>query len=284
MEIKKVGVVGCGIMGAGIAQVSAQSGYDVVVSEINDELLNKGLNSINSILNRSVEKGRINAEDKEATMGRIKGTTKMEDFADCGFVVEAAIENMDEKKRIFAALDKICPQHTILSTNTSCLSVIEVAMATQRPDQVLGAHFFNPAPVMQLLELVKSIATSEQTLETARKFGESLGKTVIVAKDSPGFIINHLLLPFLLEAVRMVESGLATPEDIDTGIKLGLNHPMGPLTLGDLTGWDTNYFIANAIYNETKDPKFAPPILLKQMVLAGKLGRKTGQGFYNYTK
>lgn len=271
-------------MGSGIAQVSAQGGYNVVVSDINDQLLNKGLNSIRSILTRSVEKGRISAQDKEAILSRIKGTTRLEDFSDCDFVIEAVIENMDEKKRTFAALDKICPDHTILSTNTSCLSIIEIAMATKRPEKVLGVHFFNPAPVMQLLELVKSIVTSEEALAVARKYGETIGKTVVVAKDSPGFIVNHLLLPFLLEAIRMVEAGVATKEDIDAGIKLGLNHPMGPLTLGDLTGWDINYFVANAIYNETKDLKYAPPVLLKQMVMAGKLGRKTGEGFYKYNK
>jgi len=178
----------------------------------------------------------------------------------------------------------VCPKHTILASNTSCLSIIEMAMATQRPDQVLGTHFFNPVPVMRLLELVRSIATSDQTLDTARKFGESLGKTVIVAKDAPGFIVNILLIPFVLDAVRLVERGFATKEDIDNGVVAGLNHPMGPLTLGDLMGWDTTYFVANSIYNELKDPRYAPPLLLKHMVVAGKLGRKTGQGFYDYPK
>ncbi|HEX78366.1 MAG TPA: 3-hydroxybutyryl-CoA dehydrogenase [Dehalococcoidia bacterium] len=284
MEIKRVGVVGCGIMGSGIAQVAAQSGYQVVVSELNDQLLTKGLGNINSALSRSVEKGKMSPEEKEAVLGRLKGTTRLEDFGDCDFVVEAVVENMEEKKKVFAALDKVCPKHAILASNTSCLSIIEMAMATQRPDQVLGAHFFNPVPVMRLLELVRSIATSDQTLEAAKKFGESLGKTVIVAKDAPGFIVNHLLLPFMLDAVRLVERGFATKEDIDNGVMLGLNHPMGPLTLGDLIGWDTICFIADAIYEELKDPRYAPPMLLKHMVLAGKLGRKTGQGFYDYPK
>ena len=282
MEIKKVGVVGGGIMGGGIAQVSAQAGYEVVMSEINDELLNKGLAGINSILTRSVEKDRISQEDKDATLARIKGTTNTKDFSDCDLVIEAIIENMDLKKKVFAELDKICPKHAILATNTSCLSVIDMAKATNRPEQVLGMHFFNPVPVMRLLELVKTILTSDETLETARKFGESIGKTVSVSPDIPAFVVDQLANPFLLDAIRMVENGVATAEDIDTGIRLGLNHPMGPLALADLVGLDTILFIANALYDELKDPKFAPPTLLKKMVAAGWLGRKTGKGFYEY--
>ncbi len=282
MEIKKVGVVGGGIMGGGIAQVTAQAGYQVVMSEINDELLNKGLAGINSILTRSVDKGRISQEDKDATMARIKGTTNTKDFSDCDLVIEAIIENMDLKKKVFAELDKICPKHAILATNTSCLSVIDMAKATNRPEQVLGMHFFNPVPVMRLLELVKTILTSDETLETARKFGESIGKTVSVSPDIPAFVVDQLANPFLLDAIRMVENGVATAEDIDTGIRLGLNHPMGPLALADLVGLDTILFIANALYDELKDPKFAPPTLLKKMVAAGWLGRKTGKGFYEY--
>jgi len=282
MEIKKVGVVGCGIMGGGIAQVSAQSGYEVVASEINEELLNKGLAAINSILTRSVDKGRISQEDKDATLARIKGTTNTKDFADCDLVIEAIIENMDLKKKLFAELDKVCPKHAILASNTSCLSVIDMAKATNRPEQVLGMHFFNPVPVMRLLELVKTILTSDETLEAARKFGESIGKTVAVSPDIPAFVVDQLANPFLLDAIRMVENGVSTAEDIDTGVRLGLNHPMGPLALADLVGLDTILFIANALYDELKDPKFAPPTLLKKMVAAGWLGRKTGKGFYEY--
>jgi len=282
MEIKKVGVVGCGIMGGGIAQVSAQSGYQVVVSEINDELLNKGMAAINSVLSRNVEKGRMSQEDKDATLARIKGTTNTKDFSDCDLVIEAVIENMDLKKKVFADLDKICPKHAILATNTSCLSVIDMAKATQRPEKVLGMHFFNPVPVMRLLELVKTILTSEETLETARKFGEAIGKTVAVSPDIPAFVVDQLANPFILDAIRMVENGVATAEDIDTGVRMGLNHPMGPLALADLVGLDTILFIANALYDELKDPKFAPPTLLKKMVAAGWLGRKTGKGFYEY--
>lgn len=282
MEIKKVGVVGCGLMGSGIAQVCAQSGYHVVVSEINDELLNRGLALIGTALTKSVDKGRLSQEDKDAIFARIKGTTNTNDFSNCDLAIEAAIENMDLKKKIFAELDKICPRHAILATNTSCMSIIDMAMATTRPDKVLGVHFFNPAPVMKLIEIVRTVATSEETFEIGKNFGQSLGKTVVVAQDAPGFIVNRLMTPFLLNAIRMLETGVATREDIDTAINLGLNHPMGPLALTDLVGLDTVYFISNSIYEEFKDPQFAPPILMKKMIAAGWLGRKTGKGFYEY--
>jgi len=282
MEIKKVGVVGCGLMGAGITQVCAQSGYQVVVSEINEQLLNKGLASINSILTKSVEKERISQADKDTTLSRIRGTTNTQDLSNCDLAIEAAVENMDLKKRIFAELDKICPEHTILASNTSCLSIIDIATATGRPDKVLGLHFFNPVPIMKLLEIVKSIATSTETVEISRIFGESLEKSVILAQDVPGFIVKRLMTPFILNAIRMFDAGVATKEDIDAGINLGLNHPMGPLTLADLIGLDTLYFIASAIYDELKDPQYVSPPLLKKMVTAGWLGRKAGKGFYDY--
>ncbi len=284
MEIKKVGVVGCGLMGSGITQVCAQAGYQVVVSEMNDELLNKGLAAINSRLRKSVEKGKLSPPDKESILNRIKGTTNTKNFADCDLMIESAVENTDLKKKIFAELDKICPKQTILATNTSCLSIIDVAMVTTRPDKVLGLHFFNPAPVMKLMEVVKTIATSDETLETGKNFGRSLGKTIVIAQDAPGFIVNRLLMPFLLNAVRMLDSGIATREDIDAGINLGLNHPMGPLTLADLIGLDIIYFVSTVIYEELKDPQYAPPPLIKKMVSAGWLGRKTGKGFYEYNK
>jgi len=282
MEIKKVGVVGCGLMGSGITQVCAQSGYQVVVSEINDELLNKGLASINSVLTRGVERDRISQQDKDSTLARIKGTTNLKDFADCDLVIEAAVENLDLKKKIFSELDKICPKDAILATNTSCLSVIDVAKATSKPEKVLGLHFFNPAQIMQLLEIVRTIATSDETLESGKEFGKSIGKTTIIASDTPGFIVNRLLIPFMNSAFRMLETGVATKEDIDTGVKLGLGHPMGPLTLADLVGMDTGLHVSNSIYEETKDPASAPPVILKRMVAAGWLGRKTGKGFYDY--
>jgi len=284
MEIKKVGVVGCGLMGSGIAQVCAQSGYQVVVSEINDALLNKGMASISSRLARDVEKGKLSAKDKDSALSRIKGTPNTQDFSDCDLVIEAIIENMDLKKKVFAELDKVCPQHTVLATNTSVLSVIDIAEATARPDKVLGLHFFNPVPVMELVEAIKTIATSEDTLGIGIEFVKSLGKTAIVAQDTPGFVVNRLLAPFLLNAIRMLEDGVATREDIDAGIKLGLNHPIGPLRLLDFIGLDTVYFGAISMYEEFKEPQYAPPILLRKMVTAGWLGRKTGKGFYDYDK
>jgi len=269
-------------MGAGIVQVCAQSGYQVVVSEINDELLNKGLASINSSLSKSVEKGKLSQQDKDSTLGRIKGTTNAKDFNGCDLLIEAAIENMDLKKKMFAELDKICPKHAILASNTSGLSIIDMAMVTSRPDKVLGLHFFNPAPLMQLLEIVKTIATSDDTLETGKSFGKSLGKSIVIAKDTPGFIVNRLVTSFMLNAIRMLEAGVATREDIDTAVKLGLNHPMGPLELCDFIGLDVVYAMGATVYEGFKDSQYAPPPLLAKMVTAGWLGRKTGKGFYNY--
>jgi 3-hydroxybutyryl-CoA dehydrogenase len=284
MAIKKVGVVGCGLMGAGITQVAAQAGYEVTVSEINDELLNKGLKSIKSILAKNVEKGKMTKEEEAAVVGRIKGTTKMEDFAGCDLVIEAATENMSIKKKIFADLDRVCTPGIVLATNTSCLSVTEVAMATKRPDKVIGMHFFNPVPVMKLLEIVTTIVSSDETLNTVKAFGQSLGKVIIVAKDTPAFIANRIAIPMSLEAIRVYESGLATKEDIDNGMVYGYNHPMGPLALADLVGLDTLLYICESMYAEFKDPRWAAPLLLKRMVTAGHLGRKTGKGFYDYTK
>ena len=282
MPFKKIGVVGCGLMGRGIAEVSAKSGYSVVVSEVNKELIVKGMDAIGKSLSRAVEKGKISDADKQAALGRIQGTVDMKDLRDCDLIVEAAVENLELKKKIFAELDSICPPNTILSTNTSCLSVIDVAAVTRRAEKVLGCHFFNPVPVMKLLELVKTIATSKETLDAAIEWGKSLGKTTIVAPDRPGFIVNRAYLPYMVEALEMYESGVASREDIDTGIQLGLNHPMGPLTLADLAGLDTILFVLDAIYAETRSPKFVAPVLLRKMVTAGLLGRKSGKGFYDY--
>jgi len=284
MEIKKVGVVGCGSMGAGIAQLCAQSGFQVVVSEINDEFLKRGMGFIDKVLSRSVEKGKLAQADKDAIMERIKGTTNTKDFADCDLVIEAAIENLDLKKKIFAELDGICPKEAILATNTSCLSIIDMAMATKRVDKVVGLHFFNPAPVMKLLEIVKTIATSDETMAVSQKFGEKLGKTTVVAQDAPGFIVNRLWIPFLLHSIRLYEDGVASREDIDNAIQLGLNYPMGPLTLSDMVGIDVVKFVSDALYEQLKDPRYITPTLVDKMVAAGWLGRKTGKGFYDYSK
>ena len=276
MEIQKVGVIGCGQMGGGIVQTCAQAGFDVRVTEVNDTFLEKGMNNIKSVLSRNVEKGRMTKEEMEAVLGRIHGSTKTTDFADRDLVIEAVIENMDMKKKIFAELDKICPPSAILATNTSCLSIIDMAVMTKRADKVLGIHFFNPVPVMKLVEVVKTIATSQETISAGKQFGEKCGKKVVIAQDSPGFIVNRLMIPFILNAIHMMDSGIASKEDIDAGINLGLNHPMGPLALADLIGLDTVFFIANAMYAELRDPQFVAPPLLGKMVTAGWLGRWTG--------
>ena len=284
MEIKKVGGVGCGLMGSGIVEVCVRAGYEVVVSEINDEFLQRGMERLNKSLSRAVSKGKATQEEMNAALARVKGTTDTADFAPCDLVIEAAVENMELKKKLFAELDGILRPEAIIGSNTSSLCVTEMASATQRGDKVLGIHFFNPVPVMPLLELVCTILTSDETLAIAQEFGQSVGKTTVVAKDTPGFIVNRLLVPYLLDAVRIYEDGLATREDIDTAIKLGLNHPMGPLTLMDLVGLDTTLFITDAMFEEFKDPRYAAPPLLRRMVLAGHLGRKSGKGFYDYSK
>jgi 3-hydroxybutyryl-CoA dehydrogenase len=282
MEIKTVGVVGCGIMGSGITQLCAQSGYNAIVSEINDDVLKKGINSIDSMLSRLVSKERITQQDRESTMARITGTTDMKDFAKCDLVIEAATEDLEIKKAIFAQLDKACPKHAVLATNTSVLSVADIASATIRPEQVLGMHFSNPVPVMRILEMIVTIATSEDTVTIGKSFGESIGKTVVMAKDLPGFISNRISTSFLLNAIRLVQEGIATPEDIDTVFRLGAGHPMGPLQTLDLIGIDTVYLGASALYDELKDPQYAPPPLMRRMVALGWLGRKAGKGFYEY--
>ena len=282
MRVQRVGVIGCGLMGSGIAETCARSGYEVVVREVSTELVEKGLQRIKSSMTKGVEKGKLSKADMDTAWKRVRGTVVLEDLKDSDLVIEAAIENMGEKKQLFAAMDKLVGPQTIIASNTSSLCITEMASVTKRPDKVLGMHFFSPVPVMPLVELVRTILTSEDTLQTAREFGASVGKSVIVAKDTPGFIINLLLVPYLLNAIRALENGVATREDIDTGMKLGCNHPMGPLTLLDFIGLDTAYYIANVMHDEFKDPQYAAPPLLKRMVLAGHLGRKTGKGFYDY--
>ena len=284
MEIKKVGVVGIGTMGHGITQVSAQAGYDVIVVDATDELLKKGMATIDKVMNRNVEKGKVTQEEKDATMGRIKTSTNMKDLADRDVVVEAVFESLDLKKQIFTDLEKICRKDAILGTNTSCLSIMDIAVQTTRPEKVVGLHFFVPPQVMKLLEIVRTIATDDETLEACKKWGESLGKSCVIAKDTPGFIVNALMNPYLLDAIRMYEAGIASAEDIDTAIKMGLNYPMGPLTLCDFAGVDIIKFVADSMYEQTKDPKWIAPVLLNKMVAAGWLGQKTGKGFYDHSK
>ena len=284
MGIKKVGVVGCGFMGSGIVQVCARSGYDVVALDINERILSKGMATIEYYLGRDVEKGRLSQKDKDSTRGRIKGSTTAEDLNDRDLVIEAIPEDMELKKRVFVELDKICPRYTILCSNTSCLSVTELAQATSRPDRVVGTHFLSPVPPSKLLEIVKTDSTSEETLETVRKFGRSLGKEILVAKDTPGFIFNYLLLALTGAAVKLLEDGVASAEDIDKSMTLGLGHPIGPLALADFNGLDVGYMVSCAMYERSKDPYLAPSIIMKKLVDSGHLGRKTGEGFYRYKK
>ena len=282
MDLNTVGVIGCGLMGSGIAEVCARAGYAVVVREISEELLQTGLGLIQRSLSKAVARDKLSQEQADQTTERIQGTLDLADFANCDLVIEAAVENMDLKKEVFVQLDQILPPHAILASNTSSLCITEMASVTHRGDRILGIHFFNPVPVMPLIEFVRTILTSDETMAIAHEFGASLGKTMVTAKDTPGFIVNRLLIPYLLQAVQVYEDGLATREDIDAAIKFGLNHPMGPLTLLDLVGLDTTLFIADAMYDEYKDPRYAAPPLLRRMVLAGHLGRKSGKGFYDY--
>jgi 3-hydroxybutyryl-CoA dehydrogenase len=283
MAIKKVGVVGCGLMGSGIAQVTAEAGYPVVVHEVEQRFLDKGLGLMEKNWARAVEKGKLTAEAKAKAAANLRGTLSLQDLRDCDLVIEAIIENIEEKKKIFAALDKTCPPAAILASNTSSLTVIEMAMATGRPERVCGLHFFNPVPVMKLVEVVRTVRTSEETFRAACEFAKSVGKEPVAAKDNSGFIVNLLLVPYLLDAIRAVEAGVASVQDIDTGMKLGCGHPMGPLTLLDFVGLDTTYYIANIMFEEYREKRYAPPPLLKKMVQAGFYGRKSGRGFYDYS-
>ena len=282
MTIRKVGVVGAGLMGGGIAQTCAQSGYETVVCEVNQQLLEKGLARIQSNWDMLAGKGKMTQVQVDEYRSRLHGTVNMEDFADCDLVIEAVIENMEEKLRLFPALDKILKPDALILSNTSSLSVTQMGAVTKRPDKVCGLHFFNPAPVMKLVEIVRTISTSEETIETVRQFAISLGKTPVLARDTAGFIVNFLLIPYLLAAIRMLENDQATREDIDTAMKLGCGYPMGPFTLLDYVGLDTTMWAAEAIYDEYKDPLYAPPPLLRRMVASGMYGKKSGKGFYDY--
>jgi len=284
MDIKKVGIVGCGLMGSGIAEITARAGYDVVVTEVTDDFLKKGISRIEASTQKAVDKGKMADEDRTSLLSRITGTTDLNELASCQLVVEAVIEKMDEKKRIFGELDSICPPETILASNTSSLSITEIAGATNRPNRVLGLHFFSPVPVMRLLEVIRTIMADEDIIEVGVEYGKAIGKETVVCKDAPGFIVNQLYLPYTLVAIRQWERGLASMEDIDKAMTLGLNYPMGPFTLMDFVGLDIHYNACMAIYEETKDPAYLPPLTLKKMVQAGQLGRKSGKGWYDYSK
>lgn len=284
MAIKTVGVIGCGVMGSGIAQVSAQAGYPTVVVEANQELLDRGLGGLRRTLEGLVAKAKLEARDKDAILGRITGSTRLEDLKSCDLVIEAITENQQIKNETFAKLDRICPPHAILATNTSSCNITAMAGATRRPGKVLGLHFFNPAPLMKLVEVVRTILTDEEAVLEARTWVQAAGKVPVETKDATGFIVNRLLVPYLLEAIRVYESGLATLEDIDQAMKLGCGYPMGPFALLDLVGLDVTLHVAEVMFEEFREPHFAPPPLLKRLVAAGFLGKKTGRGFYNYSQ
>jgi 3-hydroxybutyryl-CoA dehydrogenase len=281
-DVRTVGVIGCGLMGSGISEVVARAGQTAVVLETSDELVERGRQRIETSTLRAVERGRLDAEERTAVLGRISLTTDVQDLADVDLVIEAATEDHDTKVGMFRRLDEVTKPEAILASNTSSIPIADLGAATSRPDKVLGMHFFNPVPVMGLIELVRAISSSDDTMAFGRAYGVVLGKTTVESRDRAGFIVNALLIPYLNGAIRMLEDGFATREDIDTAVHLGLNHPMGPLQLIDLIGLDTHLFIANVLFEEFKEPTFAPPPLLRRMVTAGRLGRKVGRGFYDY--
>ena len=287
MQIQKVGVLGCGLMGSGIAQVAATAGFDVKVLEQEQKFLDKGFagieKSLSRLVERGVEKGGITADQKTQAQSRVKGTTNMNDLADCDIVIEAIIENVPEKRKTYAQLDAIVKKDAIFATNTSSICVAELMTATKRPERFIGLHFFNPVPMMKLVEVVRTIATSDEVFDTAVEFGKKLGKVPVRTVDKPGFIVNRLLVPYLLDAIRAYEEGVGSIADIDESMKLGCGYPMGPFTLLDFVGLDTTYYITHVMYDEFKERRFAAPPLLKRLVLAGWYGRKTGKGFYDYT-
>ena len=282
MAVKTVGVLGCGLMGGGIAQVSAAAGFKTIVREVNQAALDKGMARINKFLDAGVEKGKMTADQRAAVLGNLTGTTDFAAMGECDLIIEAIVENVTVKTEAFTALEKVVGAHTVFASNTSSLCIMELAAKTGRPDKFGGLHFFNPVPLMKLVEVIRALTTSDETYKTLFDFAVAIGKEPITAPDKPGFIVNRLLVPYLLDAIRCYEHGLGTKEDIDNGMKLGCGYPMGPLTLLDFVGLDTTYYIANIMFEDYKDPMFAAPPLLKRMVLAGKHGRKTGEGFYKY--
>jgi 3-hydroxybutyryl-CoA dehydrogenase len=281
-DVRTVGIVGCGLMGSGIAEVAARAGQRVIYLESGDDLVAAGRHRIETSMQRAVERGKLEGAERDEILGRISGTSEPNDLADVDLAIEAATEDPETKRGIFARLDELTRPEVVLASNTSSIPIVELGAATKRPDKVVGLHFFNPVPVMDLIEIVKAITTSDETVEFARSYGEALGKSTVLSRDRAGFIVNTLLIPYLNDAIRMLEEGFATREDVDAAIHLGLNHPMGPLRLADLIGLDTCMQIANVLYEEFKDARYAPPPLLRRMVTAGHLGRKTGRGFYEY--
>jgi 3-hydroxybutyryl-CoA dehydrogenase len=282
MSIQSVGVLGCGLMGAGIAQVCAQSGYRTVVREVNQAVLDKGLGRVRRFLEEGVQKGKVTPETRDSTLANLSGTTAVDALAGCDLVIEAIVENLDAKRQVYAAVEAVVADDTLIVSNTSSLCITELAAATTRPGRFGGLHFFNPVPLMKLVEVIRGLSTTEPTYVALFAFAQSLGKDPITAPDRPGFIVNRLLVPYLLDAIRAYENGLGTLDDIDKGMKLGCGYPMGPFTLLDFVGLDTTYYIANIMFEEFREPAYAPPPLLKRMVLAGRVGKKVGKGFYDY--
>ena len=282
--IRKVGVLGMGLMGSGIAQVCAQAGYDTVVREISEEMYQRGLAGVGKQLGRAVEKGKLNAEDRDQLLGRLQGTTELADLADCDLIIEAVVEDLGVKNEMWRTLDELCSPEAIFASNTSSLTIADMAAATNRPERMVGLHFFNPVPVMKLVEVVKTIATDSQVFDTAFEFAKSLGKEPIVCKDNSGFVVNLLLVPYMMDAIRALEQGVATIEDIDKGMRLGTGYPMGPFTLCDFVGNDTLDKIGDIMFEEYKEKRYASPPLLKRMVSLGYYGRKAGKGFYDYSE
>ncbi len=283
MAIQKVGVVGCGLMGSGIAQISAEAGYATVVREVNQALLDKGRGKLEGFLKKAVEKGKTTPEAAATTLSRLSWTTKVEDLAGCDLVVEAILENMAAKQELFKALDGLCAPHAVFASNTSSLSIGDMAACTKRPQNFVGLHFFNPVPLMKLVEVVRTLSTSDAAYGLACEFGTKTGKTVVTAKDTPGFVVNLLLVPYLLDAIRALEKGVASAKDIDAGMKLGCGHPMGPLELLDFVGLDTTLYIADIMFHEFRDIRYAAPPMLRRLVAAGHAGKKSGRGFYDYS-
>lgn len=282
-EIKRVGVLGCGLMGSGIAQVSAAAGYETIVREVSDELCERGIGGIGKQLAKAVEKGKMEAGDRDALLGRLRGTTKLEELAECDIIIEAVVEDLAVKNGMWQTLDGVCGPETIFASNTSSLTIADMAAATKRPERMVGLHFFNPVPVMKLVEVVKTIATDPAVFDTAFQFARSLGKEPIVCKDNSGFVVNLLLVPYMMDAIRALEQGVATIEDIDKGMRLGTGYPMGPFTLSDFVGLDTLDKIGGIMYNEYNEKRYASPPLLRRMVSLGYFGRKSGKGFYDYS-